>query len=167
MLKHAISCSIRERYNNNTYIHLLLLILLRYLEFFGPWSIPRVPPCFEWMNIREHLYLSSNRLTLWRAGKDAIRNGEFFEMWVIREIWQVGDDTCVQLASLVLASSKGLWRHGRNGGRNFWPQKSAVFFQCQEIHLSHNEVQQKGESLRFVFFCFWWTKIGTLWTKNV
>ena len=26
------------------------------------------------------------------------------------------------------------------------------FFQCQEIHLSHNEVQQKGESLRFVFF---------------
>ena len=53
------------------------------------------------MNIREHLYLSSNRLTLWRAGKDAIRNGEFFEMWVIREIWQVGDDTCVQLASLV------------------------------------------------------------------
>ena len=59
--------------------------------------------------------------------------------------WQVGDDTCVQLASLVWHQVKAVeaWR---KGGRNFWHQKSApFFFQCQEIHLSHNEVQQKGE----------------------
>ena len=79
------------------------------------------------MNLGEHLYLSSNRLTLWRAGKDAIRNGEFFEMWVISETWQVGDDTCVQLASLVWHQVKAVeaWPEG---DRNFWHQKSAPFF---------------------------------------
>ena len=60
----------------------------------------------------------------------------------------MGDDTCVQLASLLWHQVKAVeaWLKVAETELGNLP----VFF-CQEIHLSHNEVQQKGEVLRFFF----------------